>query len=167
MELLEKRVRSRFSHRKQLIPEMEEKDFDKAGDSPRDVLASLLTVPETASSSGRSDGLAHQWNAAVRQMLSADVVLQQLKLMMNQGKHADASLCLSSACARPKLQCMVSFRHACLVSLAASTHLHICPASVLPEGDHVELSAVESAVVWQVMAGPGTWLMWQWRRCWP
>lgn len=131
MELLEKRVRSRFSHRKQLIPEMEEKDFDKAGNSPRDVLASMLTVPQTASSSGRSDGLAHQWNAAVRQMLSADVVLQQLKLMMNQGKHADASLCLSPACAMPKLQCTVSFRHACLAGLAASSHLHICPASLV------------------------------------
>ena len=117
MELLEKRVRSRFSHRKQLIPEMEEKDYDKAGDSPRDVLAAMLTVPETASSSSQSDGPVHQWNAAVMSILSADVVLQQLKLMMNQGKHPDATMCLNNACAMHKLQCTAHSRHAC--SLAA------------------------------------------------
>ena len=92
MELLEKRVRSRFSHRKQLVPEMEEKDFDQAGDSPRDVLAAILTLPEPASSSSKSAGPVQQWNAAVAQILSTDAVLQQLKLMMNQGIYECAAL---------------------------------------------------------------------------
>ncbi len=85
MELLEKRVRSRFSHRKQLIPEMEEKDFDKARDCPRDVLAAMLTVPDPSGSTGRSAGPVQQWNAAVAHILSSEAVLRQLKLMMNQG----------------------------------------------------------------------------------
>lgn len=85
MELLEKRVRSRFSHRKQLILEMEEKDLDSAADSPRDVLAAMLTVPDSTGN-GMSRGPVQQWNAAIAQILNADVVKQQLKLMMNQGK---------------------------------------------------------------------------------
>lgn len=85
MELLEKRVRSRFSHRKQLIPEMEEKEFDSAADSPRGVLAAMLTVPDSTGNA-KSHGPVQQWNAAIAQILTADVVRQQLKLMMNQGK---------------------------------------------------------------------------------
>ncbi|DBA93777.1 hypothetical protein WJX82_005642 [Trebouxia sp. C0006] len=84
MELLEKRVRSRFSHRKQLIPEMEEKDLDSAADSPRGVLAAMLTVPDSTGDS-MPHGPVQQWNAAIAQILSADVVMQQLKLMMTQG----------------------------------------------------------------------------------
>ncbi len=89
MELLEKRVRSRFSHRKQLIPEMEEKDLDSAADSPKGVLAAMLTVPDSTlqdHGNGMSHGPVQQWNAAIAQILNADVVMQQLKLMMNQGK---------------------------------------------------------------------------------
>ena len=85
MELLEKRVRSRFSHRKQLIPEMEEKDLDSAADSSRGVLAAMLTVPDSTGN-GISHGPVQQWNAAIAQIFNADVVMQQLKLMMNQGE---------------------------------------------------------------------------------
>lgn len=85
MELLEKRVRSRFSHRKQLIPEMEEKDFDSPGNSPRDVLAAMLAMPDSDSSTAQTGGPVQQWNSAVSQILSTDAVAHQLKLMMNQG----------------------------------------------------------------------------------
>lgn len=88
MELLEKRVRSRFSHRKQLIPEMEEKDCDSPGNSPRDVLAAMLTVPDSDSSTAQTGGPVQQWNSAVSQVLSTDAVALQLKLMMNQGSAA-------------------------------------------------------------------------------
>lgn len=97
MELLEKRVRSRFSHRKQLIPEMEEKHFDQPGNSPKDVLAAMLTVPDSDSTSAQTSGPVQQWNAAVSQMLSTDAVVQQLKLMVNQGRRSclqfDGSYC--------------------------------------------------------------------------
>ena len=86
MELLEKRVRSRFSHRKQLIPEIEEKHFDQPGNSPKDVLAAMLTMPNSDSSSARTPGPVQQWNSAVSHVLSTDAVVQQLKLMMNQGR---------------------------------------------------------------------------------
>ena len=88
MELLEKRVRSRFSHRKQLIPEMEEKHFDHPGDSPKDVLAAMLTMPDPDCSAAQTSGPVQQWNCAVSHVLSADAVVQQLKLMMNQGKRS-------------------------------------------------------------------------------
>lgn len=86
MELLEKRVRSRFSHRKQLIPEMEEKHFDQPGNSPKDVLAAMLTMPDSDSSAAQASGPVQQWNSAVSQVLSTDAVVQQLKLMTNQGR---------------------------------------------------------------------------------
>lgn len=88
MELLEKRVRSRFSHRKQLIPEMEEKHFDQPGNSPKDVLAAMLTMPDSDSTSAQTSGPVQQWNAAVSQILSTDAVIQQLRLMMNQGRRS-------------------------------------------------------------------------------
>lgn len=101
MELLEKRVRSRFSHRKQLIPEMEEKDLDSAADSPRGVLAAMLTVPDSTGDS-MPHGPVQQWNAAIAQILSADVVMQQLKLMMTQGKRWKRTLlerhCWTTGC---------------------------------------------------------------------
>ena len=86
MELLEKRVRSRFSHRKQLIPEMEEKHLDQPGNSPQDVLAAMLTMPDADSSAAQTTVPVQQWNSAVSQVLSTNVVVQQLKLMMNQGR---------------------------------------------------------------------------------
>lgn len=85
MELLEKRVRSRFSHRKQLIPEMEEKDFHQTGNRPKDVLAAMLTLPDACGTDARTAGPAQQWNSAVSQILSTETVVKQLKLMMNQG----------------------------------------------------------------------------------
>lgn len=85
MELLEKRVRSRFSHRKQLIPEMEEKDFGNPGNSPKDVLAAMLTMPDSDSSTAQTCDPVQQWNSAVSQILGTDAVAHQLKLMMNQG----------------------------------------------------------------------------------
>ena len=85
MELLEKRVRSRFSHRKQLLPELEQKDFDQPGNSPKDVLASMLTVPETGSSDAPAAEPVQEWNAAVSHVLATDAVAGQLKLMVNQG----------------------------------------------------------------------------------
>ena len=84
MELLEKRVRSRFSHRKQLVPEMGD-DFDKAGDNPKDVLTSMLSVPENHDSQQQVPDAVQQWNAAMQQTLQSDAVLQQLRLMINQG----------------------------------------------------------------------------------
>ena len=84
MELLEKRVRSRFSHRKQLIPEIGE-DFDKAGDNPRDVLAAMLSTPEPSSPQQQPTEAAVQWNAAIQKTLGTEAVMQQLKLMLNQG----------------------------------------------------------------------------------
>lgn len=99
MELLEKRVRSRFSHRKQLIPEMEEKHFDQPGNSPKDVLAAMLTMPDSDSTTAQTSGPVQQWNAAVSQILSTDAVVQQLKLMVNQGRssclHFHGSVCES------------------------------------------------------------------------
>lgn len=88
MELLEKRVRSRFSHRKELVPEMEEKHFDQPGNSPKDVLAAMLTLPDSDCSAAQAAGPVQQWNSAVSQVLSTDAVVQQLKLMLNQGSRS-------------------------------------------------------------------------------
>ena len=98
MELLEKRVRSRFSHRKQLIPEMEEKDFDKPGSSPKDVLAAMLTLPDACSTDAQKNRPAQQWNSAVCQILSTETVVKQLKLMMNQGSATFLMLTASFCC---------------------------------------------------------------------
>ena len=84
MELLEKRVRSRFSHRKQLIPEIGE-DFDKPEDNPRGVLAAMLSVPEPSEQQHQPAEAALQWNTAIRKALGTEEVMQQLKMMLNQG----------------------------------------------------------------------------------
>ena len=84
MELLEKRVRSRFSHRKHLIHDLQQQDFDMPGDSPLDILSNMLTVhdqqPEQASHA------VQQWNGAVEDILKSEAVVAQLKLMVNQGR---------------------------------------------------------------------------------
>ena len=93
MELLEKRVRSRFSHRKHLIPDLQEQDFAVPGDSPGDVLSNMLTVhgqqPNASTCVGTStaDQAVQQWNAAVDDVMKGEAVLGQLKLMVNQGEH--------------------------------------------------------------------------------
>lgn len=92
MELLEKRVRSRFSHRKHLIPDLQEQDFAVPGDSPADVLSDMLTVhgsgPDQAADVAGStlDHAAQKWNAAVTSIVQAEPVLAQLKLMVRQGE---------------------------------------------------------------------------------
>ena len=92
MELLEKRVRSRFSHRKHLIPDLQEQDFAVPGDSPADLLSKMLTVheqqPDEANDMGTSttDHAVQQWNAAVYDIMKAEAVMGQLKLMVNQGE---------------------------------------------------------------------------------
>ena len=93
MELLEKRVRSRFSHRKHLIPDLQEQDFAVPGDSPGDVLSNMLTVHEqqpnasTCVGTSTADQAVQQWNAAVDDVMKGEAVLGQLKLMVNQGDH--------------------------------------------------------------------------------
>lgn len=98
MELLEKRVRSRFSHRKQLIPEMDE-GTDQAGNSPQDVLAAMLSVPEPSCSAEHQAGAVQQWNAGIAQCLKSDQVNEQLKLMLNQGQSQAWQACSAEASA--------------------------------------------------------------------
>ena len=91
MELLEKRVRSRFSHRKHLLSDLQEQDLDAPGNNPADLLSSMLTVPsEVPNQASQGQRIVHssivqKWNAAVAAVLEKEVVQEQLKLMLNQG----------------------------------------------------------------------------------
>lgn len=92
MELLDKRVRSRFSHRKHPIADLQEQDFAVAGDSPADVLSSMLTVrdqePDQAAHVGAStpSHAVQQWNAAGECIMQDETVVAQLKMMVSQGQ---------------------------------------------------------------------------------
>ena len=91
MELLEKRVRSRFSHRKHLIPDLQEQDLDTPGNNPSDILSSMLTIPGNMPTQASQrqpsaqSSTAQKWTAAVADVLSNATVQEQLKLMLNQG----------------------------------------------------------------------------------
>lgn len=90
MELLEKRVRSRFSHRKHLLPDLQQ-DLQAPGNSPADLLASMLSVPSDMPSQAREglhsvqNSAVQKWNATVADVLEDEVVQEQLQLMLNQG----------------------------------------------------------------------------------
>ncbi|CAL5218398.1 g73 [Coccomyxa viridis] len=80
MDSMEKRVRSRFSHRRDIILELPAEDFDSPDSGPVALLQAFLSLPEGQCSEQRK-----AWNTAVKASLQDSGVWKALRLLLDKG----------------------------------------------------------------------------------
>ena len=103
-EMLEKRVKSRFSYRRQLVLDPCTACDGQHKEQPAAILRAMLSLAGTAESSSAQSHFAAHFNAAVQSALQDSRVLAQLQHLCDKGKLAVLLLvggywvCTSSLC---------------------------------------------------------------------
>lgn len=87
-ELLEKRVKSRFSYRRRLVLEPGTAEFEHEGEGPPALLAALLRLHPDVGSSSPSQAFCAHFNAATAAALEGREVLPTLRLLCDKGAPA-------------------------------------------------------------------------------
>lgn len=88
-EMLEKRVKSRFSYRRQLILDPSTSEFDSQGEGPCAILQSFLTIP-AADQKGREDeAFVRNFNDSAVAALKDTHVRTQLQKLCDVGEEID------------------------------------------------------------------------------
>ncbi|KAK9916102.1 hypothetical protein WJX75_008581 [Coccomyxa subellipsoidea] len=95
MEIMEKRVKSRFSHRRDIVLELDAAGFDHPGSGVPSLLAAMLALPEEeqgASPDAPCTTFAKAWNSSVRAALQDATLLAELRLLCDKGLGTPADL---------------------------------------------------------------------------
>ena len=95
-EMLEKRVKSRFSYRRQLVLDPSTGDFENEQEGPCAILLSLLLLQVRAESSSEDSQFAACFNSSAKASLSDKLVKDKLHQLCDYGEsHHDLVFCAS------------------------------------------------------------------------
>ena len=97
-EMLEKRVKSRFSYRRQLVLNPSTSDFKHPEEGPCALLQALLTLP--ADSKTAPDPFLLSFNAAVRMALGSEMFRTRLQRLCDLGEWLPITEALDNSQAR-------------------------------------------------------------------
>ena len=94
-EMLEKRVKSRFSYRRQLVLNPSNSDFDNEEEGPCSILLSLLSLQPHAECSSEQSQFAACYNESVKASLSDATFRTKLRKLCDYGeRHCKMTWCL-------------------------------------------------------------------------
>ena len=85
-EMLEKRVKSRFSYRRQLVLDPSTSDFDNTDEGPVSILASLLPLQVSVEGSTEDIVFAACYNTSVRAAVSDQAFKARLRRLCDYGE---------------------------------------------------------------------------------
>ncbi|EIE26129.1 hypothetical protein COCSUDRAFT_40278 [Coccomyxa subellipsoidea C-169] len=91
MEIMEKRVKSRFSHRRDIVLELDAAGFEHPHSGVPSLLAAMLALPEEgASPEAPCTAFARGWNKSLHAALQDSALLAELRLLFDKGTAGDA-----------------------------------------------------------------------------
>ena len=84
-EMLEKRVKSRFSYRRQLVLNPIIADFDSPEEGPCALLGALLTLPDAAEADTEESCFVRSFNGSIQSSLGSAEVKARLRRLCDVG----------------------------------------------------------------------------------